>query len=447
MLRLNPTQIRLDKRDLDWHLPRHVERQAQRAAVPRHDMNKKTKQTISKEQRRLGFPDPSPSPSLPLSSMYTDPRNGPEFEMFSNDPIPHEDRIYWDGFFAQVGSPRTLQTAPTARATIVDPSDDFINSTHSARASIELGPLPMDEGSDNEQSASFDASSGIPSASDSSNSANHRGTVAVVLEQQIPSEDVVQSSSSKQRQSWIPWRHKTHQVQDGVRALLGHVNHSLSGSMAVDGPSDHYLSQYRGSSRSTSGDLGPDLEDGLYGSRRDRRTFSGAGSREDRAQGKPEPPTFRLPHRPASPPPPAIGHSRNMSGSHRRSSLYITEAAVSSSPERRPRTPPRYNINALENQGLLSLPPRRPRAYRHRSQTYSYAESVDVPDPVVPQMDGSSSVRAITTHLPSVRVCTSGHNGAHSRVVFPTHLGTKTLLSYHFYPYADPEICIGFTSA
>lgn len=428
MLRLNPTQIRLDKRDLDWHLPRHVDRQAQRAAVPRRDINKETERTTSKEQRRLGFPDSSPSPSVPLSSMYTHRRNGPDTEIFSNDPVPHEDRVYWDGFFAQVGTPRTLQTAPTARVTVVDPSDDFLNSTHSARASIELGSLPVDDGSDNEQSSSFDAPNGIPSVSDSSNSTSYRGVAAAVPEQQTSLEDVAQSSSSRQRQSWIPWRHKTHQVQDGVRALLGHVSHSLSGSMAVDGPSDRYSNQDRDSSRSTSGDLGPDVDDGLYGSRRDRRTFSGAGSREHKAEEHLEPLTYGLPHRPALPPPRAIGPSRNMSGSHPRSSLYISEAAASSSPERRPSTPPDYNSSAFENQGLLSLPPRRPRAYRPRSQTYSYAESVDLPYPIVPQMDGPSTARAITTRLPSVRVCNSRINDHRSFAVPKTHFGTKTLL-------------------
>jgi len=400
MLRLNPTQIRLDRRDLDWHKPRHVERQAQRAA---RDITKETKRTNPKEQRRLGFPDSSPSPSVPLSSRYSDPRRGPETEIFSNDPISHQDRAYWDRHFAQVGTPTTLQTAPTARATVVDPSDDFLNSTHSARASIEPGSVPMDDGSDNEQSTSLDAPSGTPSASDSSSPDSHRGTAAVMPEQQTPSEEVIQSSSSRQRQSWM--RHKTHQVQDGVRALLGHVNHSLSGSMAVDGPSDRHSSHDRDSSRPASGDMGPDLDDGLYGSRRDRRTFSGTVSREDRAEEHPEPPTNRLPHRPVLPPPRAIGHSRNMSGNFPRSSLYISEVAASNSPERRLRTPPDYNPNTFESQGLLSLPPRRPRAYRPRSQTYSFDESEDLPDPAVPQMDGASAGRAVTSRVPSVRVC------------------------------------------
>ncbi len=446
MLRLNPTQIRLDKRDLDWHLPRHAERQAQRSAVPRRDINDETKRNTSKDQRQIGFPDFLPSPSIPLSSMYIDPHNGPNSEIFSNDPVPLQDRVYWDGFFAQVGTPTTLQAAPTARATIVAQSNDFLNSTHSARASIELGSISMDDGSDNEQPASSDTPSELPSASDSSNSASHRGTMTAVSEEQLPSEDVGKSSSSRQRQSWIPWRHKSNQVQDGFRALLGHVSHSLSGSMAVDGPSDGYSSQDRESSRSTSGDLGPDLDDGLYGSRRDRRTFSGTESREVTAEEHLEPPTYRLPYRPASPPPRAIGHPRHVSGSHPRSSLYITEAAASSSPERRPRTPPDYNPNAFVNQGLLSLPPRRPRAYRPRSQTYSYAESLDLPNSIVPQLDGPSTARGTTTRLPSVRVCNPQTNKCSPRAQSLSHFGTRILLCLPNTTNADTAICLGITS-
>lgn len=410
MLRLNPTQISLEKSDLNWHLPRHAERQARRAAESRHDTANGTKRLTPKQQRKIGFPDSSPSPSVPLSAKYSDPYSGPGTEIYSDDPVPHQDRAYWDRFFAQIGSPTTLQTTATARATVVDPSHDFLDTTHSERASIEQDSLLTDDDPDNERHNPFDTPAENLFTSESSNSTSVPGTNALLPEQKSTQGEAVQSPPSGQRHSWNLFgrgSNKAPEEPHGFRALLGRVTHSLSGSMAVDGPSDRHSSHGRYSSRSSSGGMDLDLNDGLYGSRKDRRTFSGATSRDDRMEEHPESTTYRLPIRPILPPPRAVGHSRNVSGNLPRSSLYISEAAASSSPERRPRTPSDQNLDVSENRGLLSLPPRRPRAYRARSQTYSFAESEGLPDPIIPQMDGPTAARAITNRLPSVLVCMS----------------------------------------
>lgn len=383
MLRLNPTQIRLDKRDLDWHIPRHVERQAQRAAAHKPDLTKVTKRMTPKEQRKIGFPDSTPSPGVPLTSKYNDHRRAPDIEIYSDDPVPQFNRAYWEQVLANGSSPTALRPAPAATAAVIHPSDDFLDSTHSARASIELDPIDIYDSSDNDHFSSPDAPDDIPSTSESS-----EGIVSMQSGQRPSLGEPIQPSSFRQRQSWNPFRRKTPQESDGIRALLSHVNHSLSGSMAVDGPSDRQSD----SSRSTIGGMGPDLDDGLYGNRRDRRTISEAASRDHIAQEH-----LELPIRPHLPPQ-ASQHSRNTSGSFPRSSLYIVEAAASSSPERRPITPPDNPI-AVGGQGLLSLPPRRPKTYRPRSQTYSYTESEDTLNTILPQTDGT-----LTGRLPSLLV-------------------------------------------
>ena len=413
MLRLNPTQIKLDKKDIDWHVSRHDQRQATlRTTVPPKDAGKATKNDTPKKHRHGRFPDESPRPRVPLSSMRAS-QGGPDTEIFSDDPVPRGSRAFWDRVLAEAGTPTRVQTASMATPTVVQPSDDFLNSTHSSKGSIESASVEghnRSGGTDSPLSAGAEGSSflGTPYPSESSNSSKDRNANAEKDEQRPPAREVNQPSSPRNRLSFFSFRRKTRPGMDrsSDSMELGHADHSLSGSMAVDGPSDRHSTSERETSAASYGGSDSDLDDGLYGNSRDRRTISQAhSSHEDQVQDQrtqamgeilPSPTTY--------PPPRAIGHSRYYSGNAPRSSLYISETAPSSSPERRPKTPTNYSPRGFESQGLLSQPPRRRKMYRARSQTYSFAESEGSPDLEVPQMDGSSTIQSLTERIPSLLV-------------------------------------------
>jgi len=408
MLRVNPTQIRLSKKDLDWHIPRHEERQGLRAIVPPNDASKATRKSPRKQAQGKS-PRRSPPPRRPLSSRGAAFRSGPDVEIFSDDPVPRGSRAFWDRVLAEAGTPTRVQTASLATATVVEPSNEFLNSTHSSKGSIESVSNDEYNESGDVQSplsnpAGGSSSFGTPDASESSNSARNRKVQTDKAEQLPPPRAITQSSSSRNRLSFFQFRRKTRPQPDGSLDSVGsfQVDQNLTGSMTVDGPSDRRVGRYRDSSLSARRGSDSDLDDGLYGNRRDRRTISEAyPNLEDEAPGQDVETLARTqPDRTALPPPRTIGHSHNYSGSMPRSSLYISEAVASSSPERRPRTPTDENPSGMERQGLLSQPPRRPKMYRRRSVTYSFAES----DVDVPQMDGPSAVQAVNESVPSLTV-------------------------------------------
>lgn len=374
---------------------------------PHGKANDRTKRTPSSQ--KLGKVSDTHPSHHPFSSMHASVHSGPDTEIFSDDPVPQGSRAFWDRVLAEAGTPTRVQTASMATATLIEPSDEFLNSTHSSKGSIDSVSGDPNTGSSDLQSHSFHDPAGslsfeTPYASRSSSSQTDHGTHAEKAEQRPPPREIIQSLSPRSRLSFFPFRRKARpeagKSSDSME--IGHVDHSLSGSMAVDGPSDRHSSDYRDSLDFDQRAKSPDPDDGLYGSRRDRRTISQAFS-EDQARGQhTEALTNRQGDRTVLPPPRAFGHSRNYSGT--RSSLYISEAAASSSPERRPTTPIVHNSNGLESRGLLSQPPRRPKMYRRRSQTYSYTQSEDSPHADVPQMDGPSTVEAITNRIPSLSI-------------------------------------------
>lgn len=391
MLRLNPTQIRLEQRDLDWHLPRHGERQALRAtAIPR-DISKTAKRSPKKQKdspiRHVPYP-PKPAMSSKSPGNY----DGPDPEIYCNEPVPtgNQSREFWNHRLAEVGVATTVRMAPVANARIVEPSSEFLDSTHSSRASLEEGSIDLDDINDYGR----EASQRIGLSPESWNPLHSNSPLPAEESQSNLEQAEQQAQSSRILFSILPgFRRRTRRDRgrNSDNVDLAYVNHSLSGSMAVDGPSDRSggpPSHYRYVSGSSVG--GPDnrLNDNLYGNLHDRRAVSVAESSSS---------SLVVPS--IEPPPRAIGRSRNSSAGLPRSSLYISEAAPSSSPERPPRTPWTTNTNPFGSRGLLSLPPRRRRTYRARSQTYSWDQS-EAMNPTIPQMDGPSTVQANTATLP-----------------------------------------------
>ncbi|KAL6715273.1 hypothetical protein ACLMJK_007537 [Lecanora helva] len=450
MLKLNPTQIRLEKKDLDWHASRHNERRnLQTAAVPSKDMTKSMKKETPRKRRHGKFPDESAPIRHPLSSMHQRACSGPDSEIFSDEPVPRGSRAFWDRVLAEAGTPARVQSASRATATIVQPSDDFLNSTHSSKASVEsvsAGEHSESEagGSPPYREAGGSSAFSTQYPSESSNSTRGREANAEKAEQQPPSTQTAQSSSHKARFSIFSWRRKTRPELDrsSDSIELGHANHSLSGSMAVDGASDRRSSLYRDMSAAHCEGSSSDPDDGLYGNRRDRRTLSQTqASNEDHVQEDHAETSTRAASRAYYPPPRALGHARNVSGTVPRSSLYISETAPSSSPERPPRTPATSNARGMESRGLLSQPPRRPRMYRQRSQTYSYVESEGDPD--MPQMDGPSAIQSITKRIPSLVISHESRSSSRSPLGESGRQGTPRSVdqkSDTWLPSSPPEL-------
>lgn len=388
MLRLNPTHIRLEQRDLDWHLPRHGERQALRATGIPRDISKTAKSSPKKQKdspiRHVLYP-PKPAMSSKSPGNY----DGPDPEIYCDEPVPtgSQSREFWNQRLAEVGVATTVRMAPIANARIVEPSSEFLDSTHSSRASLEEASIDLD---DDHERTGLSSEPWNPLHSSPPLPAEESRSTLEQAEQQ--------AQSSRTFFSILPgFRRRTcrDRGRDSDNVDLAYVNHSLSGSMAVDGPSDRSdgpPSHYRYVSGSSVGDPDNNLNDNLYGNLHDRRTVSAAESSSS---------SLVVPS--IEPPPRAIGRSRNSSAGLPRSSLYISEAAPSSSPERPPRTPRTTNTNPFGSRGLLSLPPRRRRTYRPRSQTYSWDQS-EALDPTVPQVDGPSTVQANTATLPYLTV-------------------------------------------
>ena len=289
-----------------------------------------------------------------------------------------------------------------ANATVIDPSDDFIENTHSSRASIEGD----DDGDDNKGNGALpspfadsetESFSGNLTPSSDSNVGQLDSERA---QQQKPLKGIAPGISSKRRLSFFSLHRRVQ--PNNVDGGLENVEQLLSGSLAVDGPSDRLSGHHRDSSRSSNGSLGDGIQDSLYGSRRDRRTVSSSlqdlQNYVDREGALPNETV-----RPSLPSRSTIRHVRQPSATLPPSSLRFSQAAISSSPDR-------YSSNAVDNRemsaaespGLLAYPPRRRMRYRPRSQSYSYQASDEFDNAFIPpQVDGPSTIEATMAELPS----------------------------------------------
>lgn len=433
MLRLNPTQLRLDARDLTWHIGRHSERQTLRAAGP---PTKKINKTKSPKKHQLepsthgshcSFPEPSAARKAEVGDKHED-------SIVSNEPVPHDSRSFWDKVLADAGTPTRTQTISQGNATVIEPSDDLLEINHSSRASIEEDHTNWQEKNDAEAAYSDDPQSPfrdtdalnssdwpIPSSSGSHASTRLEPSIDADKsdeEQNLLSEKVVKTAQGKRRLSFNTFnffRRKVTPDLDGNTEA--NANHS-STHRNTDSPRESRGIYYRSRSEIANSGSAGDLHDGMYGSRRDRRTISasleayGKGKSDEEARGS-ETLFNDAASRsvlPAVPSPQQLPYrSRHASGLPR-SSLYISQAATSSSPHKKAATTADHSeITASE--GLLALPPRRRKRYKPRSESYPFVSSEDLDMSALPQLDGSSPLQGDLVDLPSLTVSyPSTHN-------------------------------------
>ncbi|KAM0796712.1 hypothetical protein BDR22DRAFT_824987 [Usnea florida] len=422
MLRLNPTQLRLDARDLTWHIDRHNQRQSLRALGPPTNVSKWTK---GPDKRQHDIPAQCSSFPLPLPSKArtTGPTNKHEDSIISDKPVPQDSRSFWDRVLANAGTPTRTQATSTGNATFIEPSDDFFEKNHSSRASIEDGDSDWHRDESNGSLCSDDLQSPLretetdacfrwqnsspPDSLDSNRIDANLDPNETDKEQKLSFDTVVTTASAKRRLSL-----------NNFNFFRRKVTPSLDGSpepqyFADRGAHDRYQSPRshdRSRSDSSNSSAGGDLRDGLYGSRGDRRTISanletcesgrsvaeGSESRQVSSRGGNG---YVLPR--LTPSRQSEDIPRHASGLPR-SSLYISQAAMSSSPHKGRETTADTEIPA--SQDLLAIPPRRRKRYKPRSESYPFVPSEDLDVSIPPQLDGPSSFQNDLAAVPSLTV-------------------------------------------
>ena len=433
MLRLNPTQLRLDARDLTWHIDRHNERQNLRAAGQPTNVANKTKYP-KKNQREARTYRPTSSSPRPPAARVTELGNRHRDSVISNEPVPHDSRIFWDRVLADAGTPTRTQTISQGNATVIKPSEDFLEIHHSSRASIEEDHTKWQDDNDDEAQSSDDSRSPfrdtetvtssqwpIPSSSGSIDSSRVDPSIdadEADEEQNLLLDKVVKTAPAKRRLSFNnfnPFRRKATPYLDGsteVNEQCSSAHRDTNG-----GHGSHWIHGRSGSESANSSSEG-DLHDGMYGSRRDRRTISTNLEAYVNARGYAEgsrpknlpndaPSRSMLPA--ASSPAQLEDIPRHASGLPR-SSLYISQAAASSSPHKDSGMTAGYSESTASG-GFLGIPPRRRKRYKPRSESYPFVSSEDVDLSTPPQLDGPSTFQSDLLDLPSLTVSfPSTHN-------------------------------------
>ena len=440
MLRLDPTQLRLDARDLTWHIDRHNERQALRAAGPPTNQSNKTKIPKKYQQEARTYISPPYSFSQPPATKQKDVGHKHEDSILSNGPVPHGSRSFWDRVLADAGTPTRTQTISQGNPTVIEPSDDLLGISRSSRASIEEEHSHWQDENDEETSNSDDppppfhdtelfTSSQWPVSTPSASLDSTRVDPSFDMdraeeEQNLLLEKGSKTAPAKRRLSFNSFnlfrRRVTPDLDGSTEANLCRSSTRKTANGRHESRSIHNRSRSVSANSSSEGDL----HDGMYGSRRDRRTISASleacenGKRDVEASGSKHVSNdvasrSKLPAGPSSTPHGLI--LRHASGLPR-SSLYISQAATSSSPHKEPAmTAERPDMSA--SAGLLGLPPRRRKRYKPRSESYPFVSSEDLDMSALPQLDGPSTFRSNSADLPSLTV---SYPSTHDMAQVPT---------------------------
>ena len=378
MLRLASTRIILSPSDLDWHVRRHEKRKAElkKGKLSNGTVHSPSTQPLS----------PEPQYELGGSSRSGQPAAG-DTPIYSNEPVPRDSQAFWDKILADAGSSARIHQASMARLPqVIVPSDTFLEANGSVRLSIrgeieedhigvqsgsvpeELLISPRSPVSDPETMASIDLQSRLsPFSPPSRESSLESFDVFPSTKQGVGTEDASISHASRRSRgrgtdSQDPW-----------------VN-----QMDVDGPSDTAPKVRHYPSTSSLHDPEPTAIGMPFGAQGRKaelaasRNACGAHAVMDSAIPFVEPQAFDQFLRDECAGSSHAQHIRTRSGGLPRSRLYISEAAASSSPDKRPRSPVASHSEAPINEsGLLSLPPRRRKGYKFRSETYSNVSSTE----------------------------------------------------------------------
>ena len=329
MLRLNASSISLDKKDLDFHQRTHKRRQAarghSRSSLNFHQRHSEGPRSIRGEQISSVLSPISNSTNSLVNSPIHEQQD--EDSIISRDPVPRNSKAFWDRVLAEAGTPTRVQATESGNGRIVDPLEDWLGDHHSIRASIgDDRNLDIKSQDSLEDIRHHHSSLGSVRSSPKviSNAITKRKGVTASLES-------IRQATKQSRFSNL-FRRRPRSV-DAVEE----VQQTQQVDLGLDGHnSEMQHGHERESSTSSGASRAFSSNDGLYGSRRDRRTIS-----ERLGSSMTEMPTNDA----------SVRLEGTTSERARRSFLMLPVA------------------------NLLSLPPRRPRTYRPRSETYSYEVS------------------------------------------------------------------------
>ncbi|KAL9124095.1 MAG: hypothetical protein Q9217_006544 [Psora testacea] len=331
--------------------------------------------------------------------------------LLSSEPIPRDSRAFWDRVLADAGTPTRTQGVALGNGELVELPKDWLESNHSSRASFESGSDVVQEEKDPTSAMHEDTKSEEIHEAEArfenhcqTSSASFYSAKASRTSQETAEPFLSELGEPSPRRSRFVSLFQRKARQDEPETTFSHVQRSGLGNL--DGPSDLHQHPSDSSGDGSSGDL----SDGLYGSRRDRRTISANWeafvNESAKARGTDlRPLDLEASDRPVFPaqqnPHGAVQFTRRQPSGIPRSPLHISQAAISSSPERRPTATPDQGAQVLGCSGLLSQPPRRRNMrYRPRSQSCSYVASDESYHAALPQFDGVAASSAGMESLP-----------------------------------------------
>ncbi|KAI4200676.1 MAG: hypothetical protein LQ346_002338 [Caloplaca aetnensis] len=373
MLRLASTRITLDSSDVRWHVHRHEKRLARlEEEKPATDV---PGESSSQPQ------SPRPRHEHPLRTRQRSPD---EIPIYSDEPVPRDSQAFWDRIVADAGTPARLHQQSLARSPqLIVPSNSFLENNGSVRLSVR-GENEDDEAQshdlDSLQELSISPRSPVSDASETLTEVEShlpaRSLPSLDREEDRPQPLQSHQSSSEHSDSSA----KTEVGSDATldsHPFRSPKNRGLNsqapwfGQMDVDGPSDAAPSRQHHRSTSSLQDPEPGSFGMPFGAQA-RKAELAASRNASVAHSRISIPSassqaqYTGDH--------SVQHSRTRSGGFQRSRLYISEAAASSSPDKRPRSPA-ASRDEPDELNLLSLPPRRRNKYKQRSETYSYVAS------------------------------------------------------------------------
>ncbi|MCJ1226841.1 hypothetical protein MMC12_003495 [Toensbergia leucococca] len=410
MLRLPSSRIGLSTRDLVWHTDRHHARQAQRMTGYLPEIGPHA----AVQESRCGTIEHGLS-SPPMPEVAFD--NDSDESIVCHEPVPRDLRKFWENFLVDAGTvsglpPKSLRenlpglvTEPVHSSLenhgpLTASGERYINATHNlARSEDGYLTLESSENFHREEDKSLRKDSRFSSYSSRSTEL-YEGDYDQ-LSQESTSEETTQLALP------LPHRHLSfisrhrRPYERNTDDDVSNVQRQFSSQMDLDGSSDHPDSANQRCWTRSSSEAETNFQ--RHGTRSDRladllflkidtnvsadlsapKSLSPLSEPDDRSS---QPQPF-LPR-------PIEILGRRVSGLPR-SPLYISQAAVSSSPEKRLR-PFTNSSDPLTNEdsALLTRPPRRRRNYKPRSESYSFEASEapsESPPPYQDLLENSSS--------------------------------------------------------
>lgn len=386
MLRLAPTQITLGSRDLTWHTERHNARRARRDGEDHHASG-------SVDVTGSHVRDSQPSAEqlnsvLPCSYPHLRPANAPittddsDTALVSREPVPRGSRVFWDKVRANARKPTAIQVhSVERRPRIVEMHRDSQEMIRSSKGSIEedspgsVGAFHHPFGNHHSQNPSNQTETTLQLQSRFSSESD------TSFEQDDEKVELLVSNNARDEvhQFDLPIRSSSRSSSRRFRGSTGQEDqpinsHALSSHTDLDGSSDSIPARH-GYQRKRASTTGMESEhDPTRSIAQARRT--GTGSFSDRMTAKQSPGSTQ------SLLPGCVDKFRRQSTSGLpRSRLCISQAAPSSSPEKRSRSSAHSSDEKsgdetiAEPSRLLAESPRRRKKYKARNEGYIFDEA------------------------------------------------------------------------